>query len=83
LSSALGGLARGLPVVAVAGNSEAAMATFFKICIAGLKLAASVGLAADALGSERPLMGVLVGFLSLVPLAWVLQDMMGPELPAA
>jgi hypothetical protein len=59
------------------------MTLILKICAISLKLAASATLAADAIGTDRPLTGLLVGFVSLVPLAWGLQDMLGPDMPAS
>ncbi|MGQ0636813.1 MAG: hypothetical protein ACT4QC_19565 [Planctomycetaceae bacterium] len=59
------------------------MTLVFKFCAIALKLTAGASLTADALGSERPLSGLLVGFLGLVPFAWALQDVVGPDVPPA
>lgn len=55
------------------------MSPILKFSAIAVKLASGVFLAADAVHSSRPLVGLLVSAISLIPLALALQDILGPD----
>lgn len=52
--------------------------TTFKLFAAAVKFSSCIFLVSDAMVSATPLTGLFVAAFSLVPLAWGLQDVMGP-----
>jgi hypothetical protein len=55
------------------------MSPILKFSAIAVKMASGVLLAADAVSSTRPLVGVIVSAISLIPLALALQDILGPD----
>lgn len=55
------------------------MSPLLKLAAIAIKLSSGVFLAADAVSSSRPLAGLLVSAISLIPIALALQDILGPD----
>jgi hypothetical protein len=55
------------------------MSPILKFSAIAIKVSSGVVLAADAVSSSRPLIGLIVSAISLIPIAMALQDILGPD----